>query len=281
MLNLFIKINYFILLLITSTFLYASYPEVIPVNNNTLYKQIQSDITENNKRIIIENKILPLQFYKYILNENDSIFNVSSRFNLSYDTIATLNHIDNQLFFINNEYILLPNCQGIFLKENIYENPYEISVNDEKLYFYPGKTFSGKERLQFLITPFASPLKSMYITSEFGNRENPFTGYTEFHKGLDLKANIGTKVFSPYKGRIDNIGYSEFYGNYLIVVHTNGYSSHYYHLHSINCKVGDLIKKGDFIAKTGNSGKSTGPHLHFEIHNKDEAINPRILLGDV
>lgn len=259
----------------------ATYPEVSTNNSDILYKQIQFDILENSKRLIENKDILPIQFYTYYLEENDSIFTISSRFNLTYDTIASLNNIENQLFFTNKENIIIPNCSGLYTALEKYKNAEQITVNNKVLYFYPGRSFSGKERLGFLITPFKSPLKTMTVTSEFGNRENPFTQKNEFHSGLDLKATIGTNVYSPYKGRIDNIGYSDFYGNYMIIVHTEGYSSHYYHLESINVSVGDWVEKGDFVAKTGNSGKSTGPHLHLEIHYNDEPINPRILLGDV
>lgn len=280
-LNLFSKVNLLVLFTIYSSFLFALYPKITSYNNDNLFKQVQSDIIENSKRIMGEKEILPLQFYTYYLEDNDTIFTVSSRFNLTYDTLATLNHIENQLFFTRQKYIIVPNCQGIYLSKKEYDGSYQVSVNEENLFFYPGKTFTGKERLNFLITPFKSPLKFMYITSGFGNRENPFTSVTEFHSGLDLKAAIGTKIYSPYKGRIDNIGYSEFYGNFLIIVHTSGYSTHYYHLQSINGSIGDVVKQGDYVAKTGNSGRSTGPHLHLEIHLDDEPINPQNLLGDI
>lgn len=275
------KVNLVILLFIASTNLFGFYPEVTSKNSDKLYKQLTVDIKENKKRLLQKKNIIPVRFYTYIINDYENIFTVSARFNLNYDTIASLNNIENQLFFIGMKTIILPTCQGLYVKEDIYENSLPLEINGEKYFFYPGKSFTGQQRLSFLITPFNSPLKNMIVTSEFGNRENPFTFNNEFHSGLDMRANTGTKIYSPYRGEINNVGYSEFYGNYLIILHPNGYSTHYYHLKEISAKVGDSINKGEYVALTGNSGKSTGPHLHFEIHLNGEPINPRILLGDV
>lgn len=275
------KISSLILFIFSASSLFGSFPQIDSINDDILYKQIQSDINENSKRIILRKEILPVQFFEYYISDNDSIFTVSSKFNLSYDTIATINKIENQLFFNTLKSIIVPNCQGVYLKKNIYSGSQEISIGGETFFFYPGRKFTGQERLDFLITPFKSPLKSMTITSGFGYRENPFTKTREFHSGIDLKASVGTIIYSPYKGRINNIGYSDFYGNYLIIEHTHGYSSHYYHLKNIKIKEGSIVKKGDIVALTGNSGRSTGPHLHFEIQYNSEPIDPRILLGDV
>lgn len=272
------------LLILFTLFLFtlnADYPLIEPDYNNNLYKQAQTDINENSRRLSQNKELLPIQFFKYKIRDNDTIFTVSSRFNLTYDTIATLNSIDNQLFFTSHDTVIIPTCSGIF---NVYkkdENSKDLIINGIKYYFHPGKSFSNKERLNFLVTPFSSPLKKMEITSSYGYRENPFTGIKEFHSGLDLKAKSGTKIYSPYSGTIKDTGYSDFFGNYLVIKHPNGYSSHYYHLKKIYKKQNSKISKGDLVAQTGNSGKSTGPHLHFEIRLNDETINPSRLLGNI
>ncbi|QEN06163.1 LysM peptidoglycan-binding domain-containing protein [Thiospirochaeta perfilievii] len=275
------KIFLILLTLINSITLF-SYPEISTRNSDILFKQVVADIKENNKRILLRKKIVQPQFYKYIIKNGDTIFSIASRFNISYDSIATLNSLENKLFFPSLKFVYIPTCPGIYT-EKIFKdsNIVEVNFNNKNIKLYPGRGFSATERLNFLVTPFKSPLNSPIITSEFGNRENPYTGNTEFHSGLDFRASIGTKVLSPYDGEINNIGYSEFYGNYLIIKHPNGYSSHYYHLNRVILKVGDKLKKGDLVATTGNSGKSTGPHLHFEIHLNEEPINPRLLLGEV
>jgi len=259
--------------------LFSFHPKVVV--DNLLYKQLKIEIDENKRRINQEEKNLPVQFFTYELDNLDTIFTVSSRFNLPYDTIATLNGIDNQLFFSSFTEILIPTCQGIYLKQELYDNPQVLDIDGSKIYFYPARNFSGKERLNFLKSPFNEPIKNMIITSPFGYRENPFSGKREFHLGLDLKAYIGTKVYAPYNGVIEEVTFSNFYGNTLVINHGSGYTSRYYHLNKIVVKKGNKINKGDYIAQTGNTGRSTGPHLHFEIRLNDEPIDPKKLLGKI
>ncbi len=277
----FIKGNLLLLLLLISFRLFSILPEVKIDNINITFKQLTSDIDENNRRVHLKKPLLPIQFYKYTIQENDTIFSVSARLGLNYDTIATINNLQNQLFFIDRKSILIPTCNGLYLNNPDLENHIELQIEGEKKYFYPGRTFSSKNRLMFLITPFSSPLKVMIITSVFGYRSNPFTKVKEFHAGLDLKANVGTDLLAPYQGVIESVGYSDLSGNFLIIRHLNNYSSLYYHLKRVVVKKGDRVLKGDLIGFTGNSGRSTGPHLHLEIHYKDEPINPSRLLGEV
>lgn len=281
LLNLTKRVNLILIFLLTASLINANYPVVEGVYNDNLFKQIQADLQENSKRLVVNRQLLPLQFYKYNIKEGDSIFTVSSRFNLSYDTIASLNNIENQLFFNSFKSILIPNCPGLYLSEKRDDDFTEINIDNRIVYFYPGKAFSSNVRLSFLITPFMSPLKHMNVTSEFGYRSNPFTGINEFHPGIDLKAKYNTPIYSPYKGNVIAVEYSDFYGKTLKIEHTGGYVSVYYHLNRIDVKIGDKVKKGDLIGLTGNTGRSTGPHLHLEIHYNDEPVNPRILLGDV
>lgn len=250
------------------------------VNNNIL-KQYKSDLNENRRRLKVNEPLLPLQFYRYSVTPEDTIFSVSSRFNLNYDTIATLNSIENQLFFKEYRFIIIPNCLGTFTPNRKNDSQEEINLGDRVVYFTPGMEMSKKDRTSFLISPFTSPLKKMKITSPFGHRENPFSGMSELHPGIDLKAKVGTKIFSPYQGIIKVSSYNDFLGNYLIIDHGMGYTSHYYHLERVKFKKGYMLNQGEHVGFTGNSGRSTGPHLHFEIRKEDEVINPVTLLGDI
>lgn len=271
----------FLFLLINSLFLYGNFPEISSDNSNLLYKQLQADINENNKRIIEKKSILPIQFYYYSIKKNDSIFSIAARFNLTYDTIATLNNIDNQLFFNDLDRIIVPNCPGIYLNNNYNGNGIKIENFQKTLYFFPGQKFDGADRLNFLVTPFISPLKKMIITSEFGYRENPFTMKKEFHQGMDLKASENTIIYSPLDGVIIDIKTSSSFGLMLVIQHSSGYTSHFYHLNSIFFNIGDSVEKGEKVGLTGNSGKSTGPHLHYEIHINGEPIDPKLIFGNV
>lgn len=269
-----------LLLILIQSLLYSLPTIDFRVNNNIL-KQYRSDLNENRRRLKVNESPLPLQFYKYNITPEDTIFTVSSRFNLNYDTIATLNSIENQLFFKEYKHILIPNCLGTFSTKRKSDIQDKIILEGKVIYFTPGLEMSKKERVTFLISPFSSPLKKMKITSPFGHRENPFSGKSELHPGIDLKAKVGTKIYSPYAGVIKVSSYSDFLGNYLIIDHGMGYTSHYYHLKSVKFKKGYKLKQGEHVAYTGNSGRSTGPHLHFEIRKEDEVLNPVTLLGDI
>lgn len=249
-------------------------------DNSVVFKQFKLDVNENRRRISQEQAPLPIQFYKYKIKEDDSIFIVASRFNLTYDTLASLNNISNQLFFNEYQEILIPNCQGFFHLDEV-KNSQEITINNNKMFFIPGKQMDSKSRIDFLTTPFKSPLKKMKITSSYGYRENPFTGFKELHPGIDLKAKSGTKIYSPLNGKIITKKYDDFYGNVLVIDHGYGYTTHYFHLEKVTKNNGDFIETGELVAKTGNSGRSTGPHLHFEIRKDDEVLNPVKLLGDI
>ncbi len=280
--SLFIKRYKIFFILLLFHFSLYSLPSIDFRNDNSILKQLKSDILENRKRLKIGKDLLPLQLFKYKIRTEDTIFSVSSRFNLTYDTIATLNKVDNQLFFQQKEHILIPNCPGLFVDSPNRDILFiETTINNENVFFNPGDQLDSKTRLNFLISPFKNPLKKMKITSAYGYRENPFSGINELHPGIDLKAGIGTKIFSPYSGVIDIVRYNDFLGHHLIIDHDNGYKTVYYHLNKIKHKKGDVVQKGDLIAYTGNSGRSTGPHLHFEIRKNDEPINPVTLLGSV
>lgn len=269
------------LIFLSTTTIGAFYPNITADNTDPLFKQLQIDIEENSRRILNKQPVLPIQFFEYSLKENDTIFSVSSRFNLTYESIATVNNIDNQLFFSSLDKVLIPTCHGIYSDTKINDTGVEITLFKRTIYLHPGGSFNKKDRLTFLVSPFQSPLKKPVITSGYGYRENPFTGRREFHNGLDLKASKGTKIFSPYKGVVKSVGYSENLGNYLIIEHPMGYTSHYFHLMEIKVQKNKTVGKDDYVGKTGNSGRSTGPHLHFEIRLNNETINPSLLLGNV
>ena len=113
-----------------------------------------------------------------------------------------------------------------------------------------------------------------WVTSGFGYRKSPFTGRREFHKGLDISAPVGTPIYAPASGRIVFKGRKGGYGLYVAMNHGNEYSTNYGHLHDINVKDGQEVKRGEIIGYVGNSGRSTGPHLHYEIRVNGVPVNP-------
>ena len=110
------------------------------------------------------------------------------------------------------------------------------------------------------------------ITSKFGYRTDPKTGAPHaFHNGIDLALAEGTKIKNPLDGYVQDVNFNPKGGNQVIIMHENGYSTGYSHLSQALVKKGDKVKQGDVIALSGNTGKSTGPHLHFTLNDPSGA----------
>jgi murein DD-endopeptidase MepM/ murein hydrolase activator NlpD len=117
------------------------------------------------------------------------------------------------------------------------------------------------------------------INNEFGFRRNPFGGRTyEFHPGMDIDGERGDIVVAPANGTVIKAGWQGGYGNMVEIDHGNGLTSRYGHLSKIDVQMGDSITRGQLIAYIGSTGRSTGPHLHYEIRLNDRPINPRHFL---
>ncbi|MEO6590632.1 MAG: M23 family metallopeptidase [Pyrinomonadaceae bacterium] len=117
------------------------------------------------------------------------------------------------------------------------------------------------------------------INNEFGFRRNPFGGRAyEFHGGLDIDGERGDAVAAPANGIVVKAGWQGGYGNMIEIDHGNGLTTRYGHLSKIETQVGDVINRGQIIGLIGSTGRSTGPHLHYELRVNDKAINPRRFL---
>ncbi len=115
-------------------------------------------------------------------------------------------------------------------------------------------------------------------SSGFGNRTDPFSGSRAFHSGLDFAAPSGTTVLSAGKGVVSFVGTKSGYGKVVEVTHANGLITRYGHLSAFLSNEGQAVNTGTPIAKVGSTGRSTGPHLHFEVRRADSAINPKTFL---
>jgi murein DD-endopeptidase MepM/ murein hydrolase activator NlpD len=112
------------------------------------------------------------------------------------------------------------------------------------------------------------------LSSGFGYREHPVEGEEKFHYGIDLAADTGTEIDCFADGCVTAVGESSSYGKYLIVAHDDDYSTLYAHCSKVCVSSGENVKENQKIAEVGETGMATGPHLHFEIHEGDEYINP-------
>ncbi|MEN9354951.1 MAG: hypothetical protein RL318_2276 [Fibrobacterota bacterium] len=122
-------------------------------------------------------------------------------------------------------------------------------------------------------TPSIYPMRGKF-SSPFGYRSNPVTGIYQLHAGVDLTNSIGTPIVAPAAGKVIEDEYSPSYGNTVVLKHVNGVSTRYAHLNQSRVKLGQVLKRGELIGTMGNTGRSTGPHLHYEVHVGASPVNP-------
>ena len=129
-------------------------------------------------------------------------------------------------------------------------------------------------------TPSIWPVKG-WVTSGFGTRKSPFTGKRTMHYGIDIATKSGTSIIAPADGIVSFSGKKGDYGNVLVIDHGNDYSTFYGHCKKLLKNVGDKVKRGEQIALVGNTGRSTGSHLHYEVRVKGVAENPNTYILDM
>jgi murein DD-endopeptidase MepM/ murein hydrolase activator NlpD len=122
--------------------------------------------------------------------------------------------------------------------------------------------------------PSGMPVANGFIDSYYGPRNDPFTGGHEFHTGLDIDASAGTPITSVARGIVSFAGVRNGYGNVVEVDHGNGYLTRYAHAEKLLVHVGEPVRTGQVLALVGSTGRSTGPHVHFEVWYRGKVINP-------
>ena len=123
-------------------------------------------------------------------------------------------------------------------------------------------------------TPSLWPTKG-WVSSGFGKRTSPFTNQKEFHQGLDICTRKGTPIVAPADGMVSSVGSNYGYGKILTIKHGYGLKTRYAHLDTVLVKKGDCVRRGQEIARVGTTGRTTGPHLHYEVHLKDVPVDPK------
>ena len=171
----------------------------------------------------------------------------------------------------------------LITNEIIESNPiYYISANlkDHNLKFYRftsrnGETnFYDQDGKSSKKTLMKTPLNGARLSSGFGNRKHPILGFTKMHRGVDFAAPIGTPIFAAGDGIIEYSGWNGTYGKYIRIKHNGTFKTAYAHLSKVYKKRGTRIKQGDIIGTLGTTGRSTGPHLHYEILIHGKQVNP-------
>jgi murein DD-endopeptidase MepM/ murein hydrolase activator NlpD len=149
----------------------------------------------------------------------------------------------------------------------------ELSVNALTSRSSQLEGFYADRNVLLASTPSIWPVRG-YLSAGFGNRMDPFTGQRDFHTGVDISTPIGTKIHAPADGVVVSCATKGGYGNTIIIDHGYGVVTRYGHLDGFNVKPGQRVRRGDVIAFVGDTGRSTGPHLHYEVWVRDQAQNP-------
>ena len=270
--------------------------------DNARLKSIRDDIKQTIFTVKSgrPDKNLPeLKFYTYKVKQKENFWVVMSKCSLDMDTLMSVNNLTSPFQVVPGTVLYIPNMRGVIIPGENLKTMYTLlesekihiryvkTVNrsntlDKKYIFVPCGKISAVEKSLFLGTAFFSPLQYGKATSGFGTRRNPFNARRmEFHRGIDLGCHSGTKIHSARSGEVVFAGYDEGYGNLVIVEHEFGYRSYYGHLSRCLVQKGQRVKPGDIIALSGNTGRSTGPHLHFEIRKNGQALNPLTFLKRV
>lgn len=231
-----------------------------------------------------------------IAGQNAQIQNFASEINQLKSQLVTLNNFEEKIRIIANlhhveepdnlfgvggsipedlmTHIDLADRQSGLIRE-MHEQVTQLetaSVNQKKGLSSLLDALEGKRNI-LAATPAIRPTKG-WKTSKFGYRISPFTGSREFHKGLDIANQKGTGVIAPADGLVKFAGKKGLMGQMLVIDHGHGLITRYGHLGESLKKRGDKVKRGDLIAVMGNTGRSTGPHLHYEIHLNGVPVNP-------
>lgn len=276
---------------------YPPIESLLPGESNL--KQLQEDVAFYYRQARAGQELPPLGIYLYRVAAEDSLLTLAARFNLPYETLSTINRIPQKDALETGQVLLVPNMPGLFLPSpprselesflwswrEVPEDQETLPIltprGEEEFYFLPGKRFHKIERAFFLRILFRSPLESGKLSSNYGWRISPVTGEKHFHKGIDIAAPRSTAVFPAREGRVSALGWSEIYGNYIAISHQGGYTTFYGHLQSILVELNQTVTSSMIIGKVGDTGASTGSHLHFELRSPDGSLDPKNYLPGV
>ncbi|MBO5137041.1 MAG: M23 family metallopeptidase [Spirochaetaceae bacterium] len=240
-------------------------------------------------------------FYKaYRVKEGDMIGYIAEQFNVTQDTIISVNNIRQSRLIQIGQYLKIPSMPGILytvredgeqlssiaekyeisLEKCVAVNNIQsdISLREGTSLFLPDAELDWVTRQEINGDLFLRPLKGRYYFSSYwGWRASPFTGKRTFHGGIDMAANTGTPVYAALHGTVVAAGWDNTYGNFVRVKHHSGYTTLYAHLSKISVKKGASVGTETKLGEVGSTGLSTGPHLHFSVYKNGVSVNPQNL----
>lgn len=220
-----------------------------------------------------------LRFLRYRVKPGDHFYRIVTSTHQDPDTLASLNSLVSPEDVEPGMELLIPNARGLFTDE---AQPGAFAVADlPGRFFMPGSRFHEEELKLFRGDGFVYPLAAFVVTSNFGSRLDPFTRRITFHGGLDLAAPEGTFVAASRSGIVRYAAMAGGYGRLIVIDHGHGYKTLYGHLKQMLVRPGQSVRAGEKIGLVGSTGRSTGPHLHFELRKDGRLERPRMVHGEL
>jgi murein DD-endopeptidase MepM/ murein hydrolase activator NlpD len=271
----------------------------VPITTMPIYLPdvLLNDVEVRSK--YLASRVKDTNFFVYSVKRSDNLWILAKKYGYSVHTLIGTNPQLKSYEIDINQKILIPSSAGslhLIQKDDTWVKIAERYNIDDKILRLKNFGVSKLVPMEYIFVPekrpivdlmnkdmqtkykehslFQSPLYGRY-SSRFGMRKHPVTGKISFHGGLDIAVSSGTWVGAAASGVVilasHNVGH---YGTAVFIDHKNGYVTHYGHLSYIKVKVGQKVKKGQLIAKSGATGRVTGPHLHFTIKKNNKALDP-------
>ena len=239
-----------------------------------------------------------LSYVSYRVKKGDMIGYIADEFDVTQDTIISVNNIKASRLIQIGQYLKIPSMPGILYTvksdgetiETIAQK-YEVDaqkcaavnhlpLTEElaagKSLFVPDAHLDWMTRQEINGDLFVKPLRTrFYYSSMYGWRTSPFDSTRRtFHGGIDMACAKGTPIYAALPGKVEQAGWSDIYGYYVILTHHSGYKTLYGHMSQILVSTGQFVDSNTKIGKVGSTGQSTGPHLHFTVYKNGRTVNP-------
>ncbi len=258
------------------------------------YPNYDSGEDEGDAVSLPQGRILSsVSFTKYKLGKGETLAGVAAKMKTNLDTLISVNKIRDVKRIVAGTELLVPNINGILytvkrgnslsgiaqahgitLNAILDANNMQSAViQPGQELFIPGASMNPTDLKRILGELFIYPTTGR-LTSKFGMRNDPFTNVRRFHNGIDIANSIGTPVRAAMEGKVAMIGTHDVFGKYIILSHSDGYQTLYAHLDTILISKGERVNQGQKVAEMGNSGYSTGSHLHFSVFKRGEPLDP-------
>ena len=274
-----------------------------------MYDTLSDNVDSNGNVLADDGSILepssikfgePVKFQTYTVHSGDSISTISRKFGLAnISTLIAVNDIANVRTLRSGQKLKIPSADGLIHKVKTGETlnalsvKYHVSVEEildandlasETLVmgadlFIPGAKMDASSLKKAMGELFVYPIAASWrLTSRFGPRKDPFTGVASNHTGIDMACPTGTPIRAAMSGTVVFVGWSNIFGNYVIINHGNGYQTLYGHMSKVLAKKGQSVDQSTRIGLVGSTGYSTGPHLHFTVYKNGKLVDPLTLL---